>query len=58
VDFDCILSETLIVQGITVFGEIDVLEGTDNKADVLREDGCVTGEACRLPRRVGGVENL
>jgi hypothetical protein len=58
VDLDCVLSQTLIVKGIAVLGEIDVLEGTDDEADVLREDGCVTGEARCLPRIVGGVENL
>jgi hypothetical protein len=58
VDLDCILSQTLIVKGISVFGEIDVLEGADNEANVLGQDGRVTGEARGFSRRVGGVEDL
>jgi hypothetical protein len=58
VDLDCILSQTLVVKGVAVFREIDVLKRTDNEADVLRQDKRVTGKARRLSCRIGRVEDL
>lgn len=41
VDFDSIFAQALVIQGITVFGEVDMFERSDDKANVLGEDGSV-----------------
>lgn len=57
-NLDRVFTQTFVIESIAVFGEIDVLEGPDDEADVLREDGRVAGKARRLSCRVGRVENL
>jgi hypothetical protein len=58
VNLDGILSQSFVIEGIAVFGEIDVLERADDEADVLWQDGCIAGEARCFSCRVGGVKDL
>jgi hypothetical protein len=46
------LCKTFFVGDIAVFGKVDVLEGSDDEADVLGENFRYAGEACCLPGRV------
>ena len=58
VHLDSVLAQTFVIEGIAIFGEVDVFKGSDNKADMLRKDRSVTGKARSLSRRVSRIENL
>ena len=57
-DLDRILPQALVVQGITVFREIDVLKGTDDETNVLWKDRSVAGETGSFACRICGIEDL
>jgi hypothetical protein len=46
------LCKTFFVGDIAVFGKVDVLEWSDDEADVLGENFRYAGEACCLPGRI------
>jgi hypothetical protein len=58
VHLDGAFRKTFLVSEIAVIGEIDVLEGADDEADVLGEDERFTGEAGGLARSVCRVYDL
>lgn len=58
VDLDSILAQAFVIQGIAIFRQVDMFKGADDKADMLWEDGSITGEARGLSRRVSRIENL
>jgi hypothetical protein len=58
VDLDSILSQAFVIERVTVFGEVNMLKGSNDKANVLWKDRSVTGEARSLSCRVGRIEDL
>ena len=58
VNLDGILAQAFVVKGVSVFGEVDMFKGSDNKTNVLWKDGCVAGETRSFSCRIGRIENL
>jgi hypothetical protein len=57
-NFDGVLCKALFVGEVTVIGEVNVLKGADDEADVLGEDERDAREAGRLARGVCRVYDL